>query len=265
MSTIASPRPSSSVRSPSSSRPSIELNPSSATTPTAAGSIRGGARRNRSALRDYYNIKKDDTASEASADTTLVSEEGQIISGELDQPNFDAAAYVKSTLSNMSLEEVLRVEAGLISEVRTLDGEKKALVYDNYSKLIAATDTIRKMRSNMDPLTPTTNTLSPAVSHIAETAKGLARTLEDNKPEKPDVVIEVSEEEKARERQRQTVRWVLDTPRRLRMLLEKEDGIEDAQTDWREVRALLEKWKGVDGVAQLEEECDAILDEAEKT
>lgn len=32
------------------------------------------------------------------------------------------------------------------TEIRSLDGERKALVYDNYSKLIAATDTIRKVR-----------------------------------------------------------------------------------------------------------------------
>ena len=29
--------------------------------------------------------------------------------------------------------------------MRGLDGEKKALVYDNYSRLIAATDTIRRV------------------------------------------------------------------------------------------------------------------------
>lgn len=33
-------------------------------------------------------------------------------------------------------------------EIKGLDGEKKALVYDNYSKLIAATDTIRKVGSH---------------------------------------------------------------------------------------------------------------------
>lgn len=30
-------------------------------------------------------------------------------------------------------------------EIRGFDGERKALVYDNYSKLIMATDTIRKV------------------------------------------------------------------------------------------------------------------------
>lgn len=32
----------------------------------------------------------------------------------------------------------------VLLDIRGLDGERKALVYDNYSKLIAATDTIRK-------------------------------------------------------------------------------------------------------------------------
>lgn len=31
-------------------------------------------------------------------------------------------------------------------EIKDLDGERKALVYDNYSKLIAAADTIGKVR-----------------------------------------------------------------------------------------------------------------------
>jgi vacuolar protein sorting-associated protein 51 len=30
-------------------------------------------------------------------------------------------------------------------DIRNLDGERKSLVYDNYNKLIAATETIRKV------------------------------------------------------------------------------------------------------------------------
>jgi Vps51/Vps67 len=33
----------------------------------------------------------------------------------------------------------------LIVDIRNLDGERKSLVYDNYNKLIAATETIRKV------------------------------------------------------------------------------------------------------------------------
>ena len=33
-------------------------------------------------------------------------------------------------------------------DIRNLDGERKSLVYDNYNKLIAATETIRKVFSS---------------------------------------------------------------------------------------------------------------------
>jgi len=33
----------------------------------------------------------------------------------------------------------------LTADIRNLDGERKSLVYDNYNKLIAATETIRKV------------------------------------------------------------------------------------------------------------------------
>jgi len=105
-------------------------------------------------------------------------EDGEIKESELDREGFDAGKYVADVLGREGLEGVLRVEAGLIGgelfyclllwrnghlehglgalmlielvarlEIRGLDGERKALVYDNYSKLITATDTIRKVRN----------------------------------------------------------------------------------------------------------------------
>jgi hypothetical protein len=49
-----------------------------------------------------------------------------------------------------------RSQANAASEIRNLDSDRKSLVYDNYSKLLSATSTIRRMRGNMDPLAPTT-------------------------------------------------------------------------------------------------------------
>ena len=104
MSTIASPRESSSLRSPSSTRTSLEI-PGRGTAP----------RRNRSALRDYYGLKKDAPieGSDASHEQGQLREEIEV--SELDKENFDAAAFVKDTLANKGSEGVLRVEAGLVS------------------------------------------------------------------------------------------------------------------------------------------------------
>lgn len=70
---------------------------------------------------------------------------GAVPESELDAEGFDAEGYVKGILAKEGLEDLLRIERVLINEIKALDGERKALVYDNYSKLITATDTIRKV------------------------------------------------------------------------------------------------------------------------
>ncbi|KAI4144087.1 MAG: hypothetical protein L6R39_004325, partial [Caloplaca ligustica] len=177
---------------------------------------------------------------------------------ELDAPGFDAEAYVQGLLERESLQGLLKIENGLINEIRGLDGEKKALVYDNYSKLITATDTIRKMRTNMDPLIPTTSTLEPAIAHIAETAAALAETLHG----RSEKVNEEGDGEAMvrKKQQRETVRWVLAAPDRLKTLVD-EGRRQEAVEDWEKVRGLLGKWKGVEGADEVEAQCLKIMSE----
>lgn len=304
MSTIASPRPSSSIRSPSSTRTSLDVPTSSS---LARSSSKSRRNRDRSALRDYYNLKSPTAPPTSHPAEGLgidsVKEEEAVETSELDKAGFDAEEYVRKTLEREGLEGVLRVESGLVgrkfayhsppyfpisntlvvAEIKGLDGERKALVYDNYSKLIAATDTIRKvwllsrstrawprkglteslqMRTNMDPLTPATSTLSPAISHIAETASALSASIAEHalpksrssSPASVDGKKKVDEKEK----QRQTVRWVLDAPRRLRAKVAAGEE-EEARKEWEEISRLLEKWKGVQGAEEVKVACEEAL------
>jgi len=93
---------------------------------------------------------------------------------EIDRDGFDADGYVKGLLEKEGLKGLLKVENGLINgecpeitiimrgftnlfgtspdcwnialDIKGFDGERKSLVYDNYNKLITATDTIRNVR-----------------------------------------------------------------------------------------------------------------------
>jgi hypothetical protein len=155
-------------------------------------------------------------------------------------------------------------------EIRNLDSDRKSLVYDNYSKLLSATSTIRRMRGNMDPLAPTTHTLGPAIAHIAETATALSSSMQNlqAKPEGLGISVRVEEDnaEQAatikKQQQRDTVRWVLDTPRRLRELIDDERD-DEAEEDWEEVSKILDRWRGVSGINELREECETIMQEEE--
>ncbi|KXH67590.1 hypothetical protein CSAL01_03629 [Colletotrichum salicis] len=295
MSTIASPREppaltrrvSAQPHTPTSStRPSLDTprsltsspNPGSSATfgngtgpggPAPAGGV-PSKRANRAALREYYNLKKAAAAGgngtppslEITEDHERHAEHSEVPPSELDSPSFDAEAYVRKALAENTLDDLLRVYTRVLGETRALDAEKKALVYDNYSKLISATETIRKMRANMDPLNPMASTLDPAIAGIYAQASSIREAL--RKTVAPPESKEREDEAAAarRRRTRELAREVLGMPERLRRLV-KEGKVEEARRAWEMPRRLLEVWKekGVGGkdVAECLEEGDAAL------
>jgi hypothetical protein len=154
----------------------------------------------------------------------------------------------------------------VLTDIRALDAEKKALVYDNYSKLIAATETIRKMRVNMDPLNPMAKTLDPAIASIYERAEGIKSELRQSMPEwqkkEREMRPEEREELKRKTRTREVVLKVLDTPEKVRELV-KDSKMEEARKLWEETLQLLERWKergvGGDDVQNCIDDGDAAI------
>lgn len=274
MSTIASPRP-------------------RATSPAAStrSSLTIDRRRNRTALRDYYNLKANatnptsttsGTSSPPPSDDTTASSLTYTSSNPLlrplTAPNFVAADYVEALLATSSLAELIGAESALVSDVRGLDGERKALVYDNYSKLIVATSTIGRMREEMGPVEEGVKGLQKGLEGIVGvveevvTASKVAPKHEDDvngsrKVEVEDKGLDVkaegektqTPEQTTQTRQaRDTVRWVLDTPRRLNETVAAGKQ-EEAEADWAEVNQLLDKWKDVKGVRELREQSISAL------
>lgn len=181
---------------------------------------------------------------------------------ELDSADFDPQRYVDHLLSTSSLATVLKAENTLVGDIRTLDGERKALVYDNYSKLIRAVETIGKMRRSMDergaPLTMT-KTLGPSIAFVAETAGGLIKEGEEQRRRMKDAKL--GDEAASQKNEKDTVRWVLAAPQRLEKLL-AEDKQEDAEKDWKEIKHLLDTWGAVKGVAEIRGACEKVMNRA---
>ena len=112
------------------------------------------------------------------------------------------------------------------------------------------------MRTNMDPLTPATSTLAPAISHIAETASTLSKELAEHASSPKHANTD------GRAKQVQTVRWVLDAPHRFRYLLDndRKTAVED---EWTVIKDLLDKWKSVEGATEVKRQCEQALSAAE--
>ncbi|KAL2023736.1 hypothetical protein VTK56DRAFT_1450 [Thermocarpiscus australiensis] len=298
MSTIASPRDpsapfprranSSIVTPTSSSRPSLDIpasasgspNPTPPSTTTTTTNPQN-KRANRAALREYYNLRSRSTPTPTPtvaiiADTTdaTTSTSTSIITNpfdtELDQPDFDPAAYASRVLATASLADLLRTYARIVSEMRALDAEKKALVYDNYSKLIAATETIRRMRAvvvagaeHQPPsLAAAGGTLDVVVGRIYELASAAREGLRREIAAGGEGEGKEDRDGRRRERTRELAREVVRVPGRVRRLVE-EGRAEEARREWEMPRRLLERWKekglGGEDVDALIEEGDAAL------
>ena len=112
----------------------------------------------------------------------------------------------------------------------------------------------------MDPLAPATSTLSPAISHIAETASSLSSTLVSRTGRVQ--ASSTNSEETKLQNQKQTVRWVLQTPQRMEALL-AQGRRSAAESEFQAVTPLLERWQGTEGVVALKEHCESLLRDEE--
>ena len=186
----------------------------------------------------------------------------EIPASELDAPGLDAPAYVAKLVATNSLEDVLATYARVLGEMRALDAEKKALVYDNYSKLIAATESIRKMRATMDPAAPNAGQVGAVIGDIYKQAAHLRDKARERLECGDGSVEEEQKLRKERDRTRQLARIVLAMPARLRALVRNGKEVEARQM-WERPRMLLVIWKekglGGNEVRELIEEGDGIV------
>lgn len=167
---------------------SASSNSSGASTPTRPAQLpslsvskpssSSAARRN--ALREFYKLShsKPETIAEGSPSGSNAEGEGlqdadddfatrpggdQDVNG-LDRYLATAAAagtgadgsasvvdsYITSLVEKNDLKGLLRQENVLVNEIRTLDSEGKALVYNNYSKLTAASAILASLQTEVD-------------------------------------------------------------------------------------------------------------------
>lgn len=75
---------------------------------------------------------------------------GAVIS--LDSPAFNPDRHISHMIQTYSVERLMAEHKGMAKEIKNLDSDMQQLVYENYNKFIAATDTIRSMKSNVDSM-----------------------------------------------------------------------------------------------------------------
>lgn len=126
-------------------------------------------------------------------------------------------------------------------------------MYDNYSRLIAATAAIGKMRGEME--------VEGEMKGVQAGVERVGVLVGEGGGDQGEGEIKdgsATGEDTGKDEKVKTVRYVLDTPRRLAKAVQ-EGRQEEAEADWAEVNELLEKWKSVKGVKEIREKAIAAL------
>ena len=99
----------------------------------------------------------------------------------IDTIHFDPDEYVRELLEKSPLETLVAKDTDMTHEIRTLDSDMQMLVYENYSKFISATETIKRMKSNMDSMENDMELLKSKMKSITITSSSLDETLYDKR------------------------------------------------------------------------------------
>lgn len=99
----------------------------------------------------------------------------------IDRSEFEADEYVRDMLETKPLSELLSEDEGLCRDIKSLSGEMQMLVYENYSKFIAATDTIRDMQQNVSAMEDEMKALTVTMAEIDTMSGSVNASLADKR------------------------------------------------------------------------------------
>jgi len=139
---------------------------------------------------------------------------------------------VGGLLRELPLPELLRRHTELAKEIEELDGDMQTLVYENYSKFISATDTIRDMTGDVAGMRRGMSELEAAMGGVAERSAGVNATLAARR-------ANIDELNGVRSLLRQ-VRVLFDLPGRLRAALDN-DAPDVAAEYWAQAAPVLRR------------------------
>ncbi|KAL1495802.1 hypothetical protein AB1Y20_016663 [Prymnesium parvum] len=95
----------------------------------------------------------------------------------IDAVEFNADKYVSAMLQNKSLDELVQRGNAMVSEIKNLDSDMQMLVYENYNKFIAATDTIRQMKHRVEDMESQMSQLETNMNTIATKSDAVNSSL----------------------------------------------------------------------------------------
>ena len=96
----------------------------------------------------------------------------------IDSSAFQVEDYVLRAVRDDELSDLLRTDETLITEVQELNNDMQNLVYENYNKFISATDTIRKMKDQVEGMETEIETLMKTMDSVGQRSSQINQNLQ---------------------------------------------------------------------------------------
>ena len=168
----------------------------------------------------------------------------------IDRDGFDHDAYVTESVRDVPLAELQARCVSMAGEIKQLDGDMQMLVYENYSKFIVATDTVKHMRTNVDTIEGRVEELTTSVDATAAKAEAVNEKLGSHREQ-----IEQLNGVRALIKKLQAV---FDLPAKLRTCAET-GALALAVKYYVGAKPLLAKYGEEGAFAGVKQECDAAM------
>lgn len=189
-------------------------------------------------LSSYYGNDAEDSGSKgvgASRGDAPHSPQRNAVHGAsaMDLPVFNADRHVKQMLKSSSLEKLLKEHRNMVREIKNLDSDMQQLVYENYNKFIAATDTIRTMKANVEGMGTNMEELKRIMDIVTDRSNSVSQKLATRR----DKVEDLNRVQALLKK----LQIVFDLPKKMKVALEV-DALDTAVSYYSDALPLLKKY-----------------------
>lgn len=172
------------------------------------------------------------------------------LTGDIDSATFDADGFVRQLLREGRQEYLLVKDEEMVREVKKLDSDMQMLVYENYNKFISATDTIRKMKQNVESMEVEMKSLQGSMEKISAASGLISASLADKRGE-VDKLVRVR-------RLLSRLEFLFELPDILRSAIER-GNVAQAIKYYSMTHAILKKHKHVSSFGAILRESEEIV------
>ncbi|TPX33917.1 hypothetical protein SmJEL517_g03383 [Synchytrium microbalum] len=217
-------------------------------------STQKGPRKARNLLKNFYGLAASEQAKKR-PDPLDIGKLLYLIIFFVNSTAFHPEVFLNKALHEQNLVELIQRDNDMVSEIKDLDGQMKTLVCENYNKFISATDSIRKMKTNVENMESEMDRLSKSMDQITQASTKINDSLADRRSK----IHQLSGVHTLLKK----LNFVFELPTRLKQCLNKQQYAQAVQYH-SQTAHLLVHYRHIAVFKKIEDECKVVMDEVGK-